>query len=150
MLSLGLARYRHIEHDLSIMFSQPLLPRTWLTRSISRREAALQTAYWIGTGVCNVAGVKTIQEARDRARDLTTINAIPLILTDRLDLVASALDLPRRTYAIMHRTMGSMTLAQMVIHTILGFVGHRGLKGLVQDRSSSVVNTNAPWNSPAG
>ncbi|EXJ72785.1 uncharacterized protein A1O5_03932 [Cladophialophora psammophila CBS 110553] len=83
---------------------------------ISRIEAMLHMIYWGGTMIYNFLGIQSAADASTRAGALTTLNMIPLLFGGRISAAADAINVTRRTLDKIHKTVGTMTAAQMGLH----------------------------------
>ena len=85
----------------------------------NRWRALLTLLYWLGTGACNIIGVRSLPEASNRAGTISIIHLIPLLFSDRLSFAADLLGLPLHSYLNLHGAMGFMTFVQGAIHILL-------------------------------
>ncbi|KAL2808655.1 FAD-binding domain-containing protein [Aspergillus granulosus] len=92
-------------------------PRLFWCRS--RSWVIFQALYWGGTIICTFFKAHTPAAIAARAANLTILNFIPLLLSDRLYLMADLLGLPFQTYVQVHGTFGLMTCLQGILHMAL-------------------------------
>jgi hypothetical protein len=86
---------------------------------VSRFKILCNVAYWGGTIVCNVVGIRNLSEAGNRAARLAVLHLVPLLMTTRLSLAADLLGMPLNVYTAIHRTAGWMVIAQSILHMIM-------------------------------
>ena len=101
-----------------------ILPRMRLVGPVSRMHLLLQVAYWAGTAVCNVLGIKNLGQASSRAGTLAMFNLIPLALGDRISITAQILGVPSRVACRVHSTFGWMATVQALVHVLLSMSRH--------------------------
>jgi hypothetical protein len=101
-----------------------ILPRMRLVGPVSLMHLLPQMAYWAGTAVCNVLGIKNLGQASSRAGTLAIFNLIPLTLGDRLSITASMLGVPSRVACRVHNTFGWMATVQALVHVLLSTSRH--------------------------
>jgi hypothetical protein len=101
-----------------------VLPRMRFAGPLSWMHLLLQVAYWAGTALCNVLGVKSLGQASSRAGTLAIFNLIPLTLGDRLSITASLLGVPSRVACRAHNTFGWMATVQALAHVLLSASQH--------------------------
>ena len=132
--------FRHLE--VAVVEPQRLAPSLRrLAPALSRLDLLLQSVYWCGTATCNVLGVHSISQASRRAGTLTTINMIPLFFGDRLAFTADLLDLSRRTYRQLHRSVGIMATAQMALHMVLQAIDKKINIANLRDKFGLIVRS---------
>jgi hypothetical protein len=120
-----------------------ILPRMRLVGPVSRMDLLLQVAYWAGTAVCNVLGIKNLGQASSRAGTLALFNLIPLTLGDRLSVTAGMLGVPSRVACRAHNTFGWMATVQALVHVILSAGRHPSDSRDIKLRFAWVVSTVA-------
>ena len=124
---------------ISEFLSAVTFRRRRLTPPVTRRALLIHAAYWAGTALCNAIGIKNLREASNRARDLMTLNTVPLILGDRLDLIADILAISQRTYKIIHESLGVMVFVQTCLHVTFKFIDQQNQKTLLHAERSLIV-----------
>ncbi|KAL4925813.1 uncharacterized protein BDV17DRAFT_299984 [Aspergillus undulatus] len=108
---------RHLYRKVFSIFIRYLVYPYILRRS--RLWFILQSSYWAGTIVCNFIKARGAPAIAARAGNLAILNFLPLILAERLNLIADLLGIRIRSYTGVHGTFGIMTCMQAALHVIL-------------------------------
>jgi hypothetical protein len=154
LLKFGYLLLRYVRHRATIWILKHLVNAVFIRRSnlfppITRWFVLLTLLYWLGTAACNVFGVSSLADAGNRAGQLSVVNFVPLLLVNRLAFGADLLGLPRRTFHLIHGSIGFMTILQTLIH-LIGVLNQRPFDpGNQQQLYGLLVSVSPSWKSVA-
>ncbi|KAJ5239564.1 hypothetical protein N7468_000749 [Penicillium chermesinum] len=87
--------------------------------SVSRSHVVLGTAYFLGTGICNVISVNTLAKASSRAAHLSLVNLAPMFIAGSYEFGARLLGISLHAYRSVHRIFGYVAFIEAVVHVVI-------------------------------
>ena len=85
---------------------------------IARFNVLLVVLFLVGNAACLRIGVRNIASLTKRSGMLCIINIVPLVLGERINLVASFCGVRLRTYTSIHEWLGAVVIAEGLIHSV--------------------------------